>query len=474
MGAPLTQTERNLFAALNAAQGADSLLDFIPMASAARGDAEVMLRPNHLRPLADLIVRALTEPVFACVSVPPQHGKTEVLLHGIAWWLWLRPQDQLVYASYSSTFTKGKSRRALDFAQKMGLDLRRDAQSAADWLTVQGGGLMARGRGGSITGNGARLLIVDDPFSNREEAESPVIRQTVHEFLTGTVLSRRAPKGSVIVVHTRWHDDDLIGRLAHTGDWECINIPAIDDTRGGDGSLWPEFRNREWLDKQRRLVGEYDWASMYQGEPRPRGGRLFSPDPARYTTIGMADGMAGWRIVIGVDPALTEKTSADYSVAVAMAVKSEPGKPDFMVDILEVYRAQVDSTKLMAMLLNMANRWNAPLAIEAVGGFKAIPQMMRNEAKRQGMNVRIFEVTPLGDKFTRALPVAAAWNDQKVRLPAQGAAWVKDFLHEISMFTGIKDKHDDCVDAIAHGFNSLIDTKPNRSYGVQRAPAEFS
>lgn len=474
MGGPLTEKERNLWAALEAARGADSLLDFIPEASRARGDLEVMMRPEHLSPLADVFVRALTQPVFACVSVPPQHGKTETLLHGIAWWLWLRPQDPIIYTSYSGTFAKEKSRRVRDFATNMGLSIRQDAKSATEWMLTQGGGLRAKGRGGTITGHGARLLIVDDPFSNREEAESPVIRQGVHEWFTSTVMSRRQPKGSVIIVHTRWHDDDLIGRLTQSAEfpWEHINLPAFDESRkasGGDGSLWPQVRNAEFLQVQRRISGEYDWSSLYQGEPRPRGGRMFN-DPGLYAHSFVAEPGKKWRIVIGVDPALTEKTSADYSVAVVLAVCGTPGSIDFQADILDVYRAQIEAPKLLAKLLNMSARWNAPLAIESVGGFRMVPQMLRQMDK----NARIYEVTPLGDKFTRALPVAAAWNDGRVRVPAQGAVWLRDFMSEVQKFTGVKDRHDDCVDALAHAFNSLVATKPNTSYGVQRAPAEFS
>lgn len=461
----LTAHERALWVALESARGADSLLSFIPEAAKARG--EDFMRPDHLEPLADAFSRALTSRVRVLFSVPPRFGKTEMLLHGIAWWLWLRPEDPLAYLSYSGTFAKGKSRRARDFAKAIGIPLRNDANSAEEWLTTAGGGLRARGRGGAITGHGARVLIVDDPFANREEAESPTIRQNVMDWYTSTATTRVQKGGSVIVVHTRWHDDDLIGRLAEQDGWEYINLPAVDDSRGGDGSLWPALWPRSELDLKRREVGEYDWSSMFQGEPRPRGAEVFRGD-TRYQFPLVADATRKWRIVIGADPAATEKTTSDYSVAVVLAVSGQPGTVDFQADVLEVYRQQVEIPKFVQVLKMLADKWQAPLAVESVGGFKAVPQMLRMLDK----SLRIYEVHPLGDKFTRALPVAAAWNDGRVRVPAQ-APWLKDFLKEVTKFTGVKDKHDDQVDALAHAYNSIVTTKPATGHGVHQAPKEF-
>lgn len=171
--------------------------------------------------------------------------------------------------------------------------------------------------------------------------------------------------------------------------------------------------------------------------------------PSRYDLPMITESNDPYKIIIGADPAATEKTSADYSVAVVMAFTGEFNTLGFRGDILEVYRDQVEIPKFVARLRDLALKWGAAIAVEAVGGFKAVPQMLRNLDKR----LRVVEAPALGDKFTRALPVAAAWNDGRIRIPHQ-SDWVSDFLAEVEKFTGVKDRHDDQVDAMAHCYNS--------------------
>lgn len=166
-----------------------------------------------------------------------------------------------------------------------------------------------------------------------------------------------------------------------------------------------------------------------------------------------------YKIIIGADPAATEKTSSDYSCAVVLAVSGEFNTLDFRADILEVYRKQVQIPEFVARLADLANKWGAPICVESVAGFKAVPQMLRNLDKR----LKVLEAPALGDKFTRALPVSAAWNDPvggRVRVPRQ-ADWLQDFLNEIEKFTGVKDAHDDQVDALAHAYNGAQMIMPN-------------
>lgn len=456
MQAPLSQDELALWQYLEARAGGESLLSVIPKIT------KNFRIPTHLSPVADAFARAKNSPVRVCVSVPPRHSKTETLLHGVAWWLMDRPQDTIAYASYGANIARAKSRRMRDMAAKVGVELRSDTKSTAEWRTLQGGGVLATGRGGALTGHGANLLLIDDPLKNREEAESVVVRENLWEWFTSTAMTRVEPGGSVIICHTRWHEDDLIGRLLEQGGWEYINLPAIahEDDPQRATALWPSQWTIQELTKRRREVGEYDWASLYQGQPRPKGGRMFR-EPTRYRHPGLADPNSGkWRIIIGVDPAATEKTSADYSAIVVMAAQGRPGTIDFKADILEVWRGQLEIPKLLAKCQEVSRRWGAPLAIEAVAGFKAVPQMLRSMDR----TLRVYDVNPLGDKFTRALPVAAAWNDGRVRVP-DSAGWVSDFLGETGKFTGVGDKHDDQVDALSHAYNALSTAMPVEKLG---------
>lgn len=453
---PLTKGEIDLWQTLEALAGVESLLDWIPLMSPH------FERPKHLRQLAEVLVRSQFEPVYCWISVPPRHSKTETLLHYVPWRLHRDPKSEIAYCTYESNLAHTKSRRMRELAEQTGVQFKKAAKTVKEWETTQGGKLIATGVGGPITGKGAKLLIIDDPLKNREEAESPVIRQKIWDWFTSTALTRVEPGGSVIVCHTRWHDDDLIGRIRQEfPEWIGIQMPAVEEYEDGRRkALWPSRWSLAELDKKRRLVGEYDWAALYQGQPRPKGGRMFKT-PTRYDLPMIVQSDKPYKIIIGVDPAATEKTSADYSVACVMAFTGEFNTLNFKGDVLEVIRAQVEIPEFVARIRDLALKWGAPIAVEAVGGFKAVPQMLRNLDKR----LRVIEAAALGDKFTRALPVAAAWNDGRVRIP-HTAPWVHDFLTEVEKFTGVKDARDDQVDALAHCYNSAQMVIPQVVYNT--------
>src|SRR5688500_2746195 len=196
-------------------------------------------RPMHLAPLLRLLDRAMREPVFATVSVPPRHFKTETLLHGVARMMRFHPDRTNAYATYSSEFAERKSRRAREVALRGKVPLfaatKRSnfnpAQTVNYWQTSQGGGFLAVGRGSGFTGDGVTgILVIDDPHKDRVEAESARTRQDVWEWFTDVALLRVEWPASIIVTHTRWHEDDLIGRITRSGDfedWEHINLPAL-------------------------------------------------------------------------------------------------------------------------------------------------------------------------------------------------------------------------------------------------------
>lgn len=444
----LSGSEVDLWKTLEALAGADSILDWIPLMSPNYE------KPKHLRKLLEVIARMQFEPVYAWCAVPPRFSKTESILHSVVWRLMQDPKSEIAYVTYEANLAYSKSRKMRELAEKCGVQLKRGASGVQEWWTQQGGRVIATGIGGPITGKGCNWLIIDDALKNREEAESPVIRQKQWDWLTSTAMTRMEPGASILVNATRWHDDDLIGRIQHEfPDWIGIHFPAVSEEYSPingeliETSLWPSRWPMDELKKKRRLVGEFDWASLYQGQPRPKGGRLFQTG-ARYEHPMITESDKPYKIIIGADPAATEKTSADYSTAVVMAVSGEFNTLDFRGDILEVYKEQVEIPKFVARLRDLAVKWGAAIAVEAVGGFKAVPQMLRNLDKR----LRIIEAPTLGDKFTRALPCSAAWNDGRIRVPHSGD-WVNDFLHEVEKFTGVKDAHDDQVDALAHAYN---------------------
>ena len=371
------------------------------------------------------------------------------MLHAIAWWLRRSPADTLAYVSYAATQAESKSLLARSYTRASGVALSRERDSLAEWRTLQRGGCLATGIGGPLTGQGCKVAFVDDPVKNREEAESALIRQRTWDWFTSTLWTRIEPGGSCIVLHTRWHEDDLIGRLSR-GDmagvpWEIVNLPAITlDADGTERALWPERWPVSEL-RHKRAANEYDWASLYQGAPRPRGGAVFRT-PARY----QAPELDGARIVLAVDPAGSESTRADWTVAVALAVTGHGEQ--MRADVLEAERFRAEAGEAARRLLAFQRRrGGGALYLEASRDGKSIAKALRAIAPE----LVLHELAPRGDKFVRAQPLATAWNEGRVRVPVT-AAWLPEYLDVFGRFTGVSDAHDDDVDATAHAWNAAI------------------
>lgn len=407
-------------------------------------------RPTHLAPLVELLEAAETEPVRALVSVPPRCGKTETLLAAIAWRLTRHPEHAIAYASYSSDLARSKSRLARDYARMSDVGLRDDTNSVGEWRTTDGGGMLAMGVGAGLTGHGANTLIIDDPTKNRAEAESSRIRDSIYEWFTSTAMTRVEPGGSVIVCHTRWHPDDLIGRLERDAAvrWTRINLPAINDE--GE-ALWPSRWPVDAMLRRKAEVGEYDWASLYQGHPRPRGGSVF-----RDVVLCDEAPSRGYKVSIGIDLAYSTRTHSDYSVAVVMA---ESGGVYYVLDVI---RAQVEAPAFRNALDRLRSRYpTAKPRWYCAGPERGVADLMGEIDAR----------ACTADKFVRAQPVAAAWNAGSIQV-VRGGQWLDAFVREVTAFTGVADSHDDQVDALAAAFDAFSNVAPKRKAVLQ--PRESS
>lgn len=428
--------------------GGESLRDFIARMSPH------LPPPAHYAPILAKLEEARRHPVKLGFSMPPRHGKTTLIQHAIPWWLTHFPADTCAYASYSDRQAWSKSRVIRQIAENAGIRLASDAANLAEWRTRAGGGLLSGGAGSGLTGQGiSGLMVVDDPFKNPEAANSQIIRDKIGDWFEA-VVSTRDEGMSTIVFHTRWHADDLIGRLLADEDFEIINLPALaeeNDILGREVGepLWPDRGlpgfTKEGLEKRQRR-NPWAFAALYQGRPRPRGDTIFGAP--HYFDPATTD-FEGCRFVLAADPAASTKTSADFSAAVVLSVRGTGMERKAYVR--KVYREQVQIPQFAQDLLALqADYGETAINIEAVGGFKAIPQML--SAIRP--NLRVNEIVPMGDKLTRAQPAAAAWNDARILVPSNSPVWLGPFLDEIEKFTGVNDAHDDQVDALAHAWNS--------------------
>jgi hypothetical protein len=213
------------------------------------------------------------------IFMPPRHGKSELAsVLFPAWYIGRNPGKQIIASSYSSELAQDfgyQVRNLISDQQYKGVfkcSLRADSQAKGNWRTEQGGQYVAVGVGGPITGRGADLLLIDDPIKNREEADSTVYRDKIMRWYTSTAYTRLHKGGSVVVIQTRWHDDDLSGRLLkeNKGEWTVLNLPALamedEDHRSVGDPLWEEKYDKEALLRIKDNIGP-DWSPLYQQEP---------------------------------------------------------------------------------------------------------------------------------------------------------------------------------------------------------------
>jgi predicted phage terminase large subunit-like protein len=418
------------------------LLSFIPAASPR------FMRPSHLARAAALFERADREPVHAVLCFPPRFGKTEFLKHGIDRRLFVNPDTRVIYAGYSSRFSEKKSREARELFKRCGGRVNEDASAKADWRTAGGeGGVWATSVGGSVTGEGGDLIIIDDPHKGRAEAESALERDRVKQWFNDDVLSRQEPGASVFVVQTRWHPEDLAGSLIAEG-WESVSLPALSNGK----SLWPERYSAERLIEIREQIGEYSFSSLYQQAPVPKGGQLFQ-DVRFFDALPEV-----LRVGRGCDLAYSTKTRSDRSAAVVL------GEAAGVFYVIDARAVRVPVPEFMAVIRTLDARHGAGMW----HWYTSTTETGTAELATATAGVHIHAERASVDKFMRAQPLSAAWNAGKVLLP-RSAPWLDALVAEFMAFTGVGDRHDDMIDAASSAFVSLggsLATAPGR--GIAR------
>lgn len=403
------------------------------------------------------------------VTMPPRHGKSERVSKKFpAWHVGRNPGDEIILASYSVDLSRGFSRIARDTLTAnqnvFGVQVDKNNQSAESW-GIEGyrGGVTAAGVGGPITGKGAKIAIIDDPVKNSEEANSEVMREKVWDWYQSTLYTRLTPDGRIIVVMTRWHEDDLVGRLlkkeadeikegTHKGErWTVINFPALaeeNDYLGREKGepLWPEFGfDSERLEQIKSDVGSYVFNALYQQRPSAAGGTIFKREHFRYFEEQMIhkqpyfivgnkryDKFKCWAFQT-VDTANSEKTINDY-----FAVSTWYVTPDHDLLLYDVYRTHVTGPDQKPLMKEMSYRYRPKFqAIED----KTFGTNLIQECKREGMSIRPIKVDK--DKVTRSLVIAARYEVGKV-WHRQDAPWLTDYEDELLKFP--RGKNDDQVD----------------------------
>jgi predicted phage terminase large subunit-like protein len=387
------------------------------------------------------------------VMMPPRHGKSELCSKYVpSWFLGVFPDRRVILTSYEATFAATWGRKSRNLLEEHSHRFRvqvASSPSAADAWDIAGhqGGMMTAGMGGAITGKGAHLLIIDDPVKNAEEANSETIREKHWDWYTSTAYTRLEPDAAQIIVQTRWHEDDLCGRiLAAAADggepWRVLKLPAL----GNDGAaLWPERFDADKLASIRRAIGEYYFSALYQQEPTPREGSMFMVSKLEIVD----EPPSGLKMVRAWDMAAT-KDDGDFTAGVKMGAAG-----DGLYYVLDVTRGQWSTDERDSMIRLTASIDGRPVRIllpedPGAAGKSMVAHQVRMLA---GYTVRSERVT--GDKITRADPFSSQVNAGNVRLVR--GPWNRAFIEELRTFP--RGKHDDQVDAAADAFSDVAAKK---------------
>lgn len=410
--------------------------------------------PTHLKPYIDILEKAPGAGLRIVFAAPPQHGKTESTIHAFAWWMKKFPHLRYAYATYSGDRSARVGRRALRIAEQAEAPL--DRANTELWTTREDGQVLWTSVGGGMTGEPVDgVIVVDDPLKDRKEAESSTIRQNLKDWYHGVVEARLHPGASVIVMATRWHNDDLSGYLVREQGFTYINLQAIagdkrpaNDNREPGQALWPALHPLEFL-QQKQRANPWNFASLFQGEPRPRGGALFH-EPHYYTELPTR----GFKILYGVDLSYTEKSHADWSVCAELWV-IPPLRPEDRpkVYVRWVDRKQVDAPAFSLTLKARSSTRPGKMYWIASGTELGAASFI------QKAGVPLVVRDPKGrDKYTRSLGTSELWNlgDVLVPLDSEANPWVDDFVDEVTNFTGVKDPCDDQVDALVSGVEEAL------------------
>lgn len=397
--------------------------------------------------------------------VPPRHGKSEmVTVRYPIWRLTRDPSMRIIIGAYNQTLAEKFSRKARRIAQQVGIELSKERQAVEDWETAAGGGVRSVGVGGGITGQGGNLIIIDDPVKSREEARSQTFRDRVFDWYTDDLYTRLEPDAAMILIMTRWHEDDLAGRILASEDgpnWTVIRLPAEAEENDPLGrplgaALCPDRYDLKALKSIRTVLGRSYYA-LYQQRPQEQEGDIFKRSWFDFVdeVPAQAERVRYW------DRAATA-SGGDYTVGTLMA-RTEEGVY-YVEDVVRGQWSTGERDKVIKQTAQMdgqkyGNRVRIYLEQEpgssGVDAVKALVQML------EGYPVHADKVT--GSKVVRAEPFAAQCEAGNVKV--KKARWNEAWLDELTSFDN--GAHDDQVDSASGAFSKLA---PGPSVEIVKDP----
>ena len=419
----------------------------------------------HHRLLCDYLDKlACKEIRRLMVFMPPRHGKSELVSRKFpAFLLGKNPDTSIISCSYSADLASRMNRdvqRLIDSERYLELfpgtqlsnqhtrrfyETRYTRNNNMFEVVDKKGTYRSSGVGGGITGMGGEYIIIDDPVKNREDADSATMREKVYDWYTSTLYTRLEKDGCILLTLTRWHEDDLAGKLLKAAQegadqWTILELPAVCeyppkpyDVRQEGEALWKWKYDEEALEKMKVTVGSRDWAALYQQHPTPGEGGTFKREWWNYYKVlpdGLYDFVQSW------DCTFKDAQSSDYVVGQVWARK---GSSRYLLDQV---RGRMSFTETLRAIRSLSAKWPQAIRklVEDKANGTAVIDVLRKEIPG------LIPVEPEGGKIVRANAVTAVVEAGNVFLPDPSIApWVHDFVEEHTAFPN--GANDDQVDA---------------------------
>jgi len=391
------------------------------------------------------------------LSVPPRHGKSVFLSKWLpTWFLSMWPNKRVLLSTYEANFAATWGRQVRNIVKekghRVGLYLADDATASNNWMTTEDGGMVTAGVGGPITGKGADLGLIDDPHKNWQEAQSETTLKMIHEWFDSTFYTRLEPGGTIIILHTRWSENDLIGYLLRekTQDgWFHIRIPAIAEDWNGEEdvlgrkpgeALCPQRYDENALNRIKNNMTSMMWNALFQQRPAPMEGSIFMRSNWKFYSVRPQCNF----ILQSWDTASKKNWDSAYSVCQTWGVSDQGAV------LIDQWRQQVEYPQLrkQAEIQYMKHRPNIVLIEDRDSG-QALIQSLQQETI-----MPVLPVYPDMDKIIRAQAVSPMQESQRVWLPEIKAEtlWVSEFIDNAATFPNafFKDEIDTMSQALAY------------------------
>jgi predicted phage terminase large subunit-like protein len=384
------------------------------------------------------------------INMAPRHTKSEFASYLLpSWFLGNYPDKKVIQSSNTADLAVGFGRKVRNLVDSEqydsifpGIALAADSKAAGKWNTNAQGEYIAIGVGGTMTGKGADLMIIDDPHSEQEARLAqgdPTVFDSVFEWYTSGPRQRLQPGGRIVIVMTRWSDKDLTGKILRNAageDWEVIELPAI---MPSGNPLWPEFWPLKELMSVKEEIGVYKWNAQYQQQPTGEEGAIIKRESWKRWKSEMPPPCDF--IIQSWDTAFTKSERADYSACTTWGVFSLNEDPtDKHIILLDAYRDKLEFPALKKAALEGYKEWQPDAFIVEA---KAAGAPLVFELRSMGIPVSEYTPTRGNDKFVRLNSVADLFNSGKVWAPDK--RWADDLIEEMARFPNAE--HDDYVDS---------------------------